>query len=41
MRAAFEAGRAMAKQPEPWSSTPPDLGDIPSWALKAIEKDVE
>jgi hypothetical protein len=41
MRAAFEAGRAMAKKPEPWSSTPPDLGDIPSWALKAIEKDVE
>jgi hypothetical protein len=31
----------MAKKPEPWSKTPPDLGDIPSWALKAIEKDVE
>lgn len=41
MRAAFEAGRAMAKQPEPWSSAPPDLGDIPSWALRAIEKDIE
>ncbi|KPK54673.1 MAG: hypothetical protein AMJ59_24645 [Gammaproteobacteria bacterium SG8_31] len=38
MRAAFEAGRAMAKQPEPWSKTPPDLGDIPSWALKEIEE---
>ena len=36
MRAAFDAGRALAKQPEPWSSTPPDLGDIPSWALSAI-----
>ena len=38
MRAAFEAGRAMAKKPEPWSKTPPDLGDIPSWALKEIEE---
>jgi len=38
MRAAFDAGRAMAKQPEPWSRTPPDLGDIPSWALRAIEQ---
>lgn len=38
MRAAFDAGRAFAKRPEPWSRTPPDLGDIPSWALKAIEE---
>jgi hypothetical protein len=38
MRVAFDAGRALAKQPEPWSRTPPDLGDIPSWALRAIEE---
>ena len=36
MRAAFDAGRALAKQPEPWSSTPPDAGDIPPWAMDAI-----
>ncbi|HYQ73158.1 MAG TPA: patatin-like phospholipase family protein [Gammaproteobacteria bacterium] len=38
MRAAFEAGRTLAKQPDPWSSAPPNLGDIPSWALEAIEE---
>jgi hypothetical protein len=37
MRAAFDAGRAFAKQADPWSSAPPNLGDIPSWALEAIE----
>jgi predicted acylesterase/phospholipase RssA len=37
MRAAFDAGRALATQPDPWSSAPPNLGDIPSWALEAIE----
>ena len=37
MRAAFDAGRALGRQPSPWSSVPPDLGDIPSWALRAIE----
>lgn len=38
MRAAFDAGRALAKQPNAWSSAPPNLGDVPSWALKAIEE---
>lgn len=38
MRAAFDAGRALGKQPDPWSSAPPNLGDIPSWALDAVEK---
>ena len=37
MRAAFEAGRALAKQPEPWSSQPPDAGDIPPWVIDAIK----
>ena len=36
MRAAFDAGRALAKKPDPWTSTPPDSGDIPSWALKEL-----
>jgi hypothetical protein len=38
MRAAFDAGRALAKQPDPWSTVPPNLGDIPTWALEAIKK---
>jgi hypothetical protein len=37
MRAAFDSGRALAKQPDPWSSTPPDVGDIPPWAIDAID----
>jgi len=37
MRAAFDAGRAMAKQPDPWLRKPPDAGDIPPWAMDAIE----
>ena len=38
MRAAFDAGRALAMQPEPWSSVPPNVGDIPAWALEAIQE---
>jgi len=37
MRAAFDAGRALAKQPDPWSSTPPNVGDVPAWAMDAIK----
>ena len=37
MRAAFDAGRALAKQPDPWLSKPPNTGDIPPWAMDAIE----
>jgi len=36
MRAAFDAGRALATRPDPWHSAPPNTGDIPSWALKAM-----
>jgi hypothetical protein len=36
MRAAFDAGRALSMRPDPWISTPPNSGDIPSWALKAM-----
>ena len=36
MRAAFDAGRALAKQPNPWSNVPPS-GDIPAWALEALD----
>jgi hypothetical protein len=36
MRAAFDAGRALAMQPDPWKSTPPNSGDIPSWAFEAL-----
>ncbi len=38
MRAAFDAGYALALQPEPWSSVPTNLGDIPSWAWEALEE---
>ncbi|WP_430233146.1 patatin-like phospholipase family protein [Nitrosomonas communis] len=38
MRAAFDAGRALGKQPDPWSTVPPNLGDIPTWALEAIKE---
>ena len=38
MRAAFDAGRALAKQPEPWLNAPPNVGDIPAWALEAIQE---
>ena len=37
MRNGFDAGRAMAKKPDPWSNTPPMLGDFPPWVLKAIQ----
>ena len=38
MRAAFDAGRALAKHPDPWSTVPPNVGDIPTWALEAIKE---
>jgi predicted acylesterase/phospholipase RssA len=38
MRAAFERGRAMGKQEQPWANEPDNLGDIPSWAYEAIQE---
>jgi len=37
MRAAFDAGRAMAKRPDHWLTVPPNLGDLPSWAFDQIK----
>jgi hypothetical protein len=37
MRAAFDAGRAMGRQPDPWSHTPPNTGDVPKWALEQMQ----
>ena len=37
MRAAFDAGRALGKQPDHWLTVPPNLGDIPSWALELMK----
>jgi predicted acylesterase/phospholipase RssA len=34
MRAAFDAGRALGAQDNPWQSTPTGSGDIPAWAFK-------
>jgi patatin-like phospholipase len=36
MRAAFNAGRALAAQANPWHDMPTNSGDIPSWALKQL-----
>jgi hypothetical protein len=36
MRSAFDAGRALAMQPDPWKDTPPTAGDIPVWAFKEL-----
>ena len=36
MRAAFDAGRTLAMQPDPWKSTPPNAGDLPPWAFKEL-----
>ena len=33
LRAAFDAGRALGAQDNPWQSTPPNSGDIPAWAF--------
>lgn len=37
MQAAFDAGFALGKRENPWSSTPPNIGDVPTWVLKAVE----
>jgi hypothetical protein len=37
MRAAFDAGYALAQQPDPWASEPPNVGDIPAWAMDSIK----
>jgi hypothetical protein len=36
MRAAFDAGRALGAQNNPWQSTPTNSGDIPSWVFKEM-----
>ena len=36
MRAAFEAGRALARQPDPWQTLPPNSGDLPPWAFQEL-----
>jgi hypothetical protein len=36
MRAAFDAGRALAAQENPWQNVPTNAGDIPPWALKEM-----
>jgi predicted acylesterase/phospholipase RssA len=36
MRAAFDAGRALGAQDNPWQNVPTNSGDIPPWALKEM-----
>lgn len=38
IRTGYDAGRALAKQPDPWLSVPPNLGDIPTSAIDAIKE---
>ena len=37
MRAAFDAGRALGKQPDHWMTVPPNVGDVPSWVFEQIK----
>jgi hypothetical protein len=37
MRAAFDAGRALGKQPDHWLTVPPNLGDIPTWVFEQVK----
>ena len=37
MRAAFDAGRALAKQRDPWSHAPPKIHGISDWAFKVLD----
>lgn len=37
MRAAFEAGRALGAQDNPWHDTPTSSGDLPSWAYTQLK----
>jgi predicted acylesterase/phospholipase RssA len=37
MRAAFDAGRALGAQDDPWQNMPPSSGDMPAWALELMK----
>jgi predicted acylesterase/phospholipase RssA len=36
MRAAFDSGRALGTQDNPWRGTPPNSGDLPPWVFKEM-----
>ena len=36
MRAAFDAGYALGRQPNPWMTVPPSVGDVPMWVLEQV-----
>jgi predicted acylesterase/phospholipase RssA len=36
MRAAFDAGRALGAQDNPWQGTPASTGDLPPWVYKQL-----
>ena len=38
MQAAFDAGRNLGRQDQPWARVPPRTGDLPDWADKAIHQ---
>ena len=38
MRAGFQAGYELGRQPAPWSHEPPILGDLPQWMLDIVRQ---
>ena len=38
MRAAFDAGRALAKQPDPWSHAAPKMPDLGDWTVALLRE---
>jgi hypothetical protein len=37
MRAAFDAGYALGRKPDPWMTVPPSAGDVPAWVLEQVK----
>ena len=36
MRAAFDAGLALGKQPDPWKHAPPNFGGTSTWVMEVF-----
>ena len=39
MRAAFDAGLVLGRQPDPWKHTQPNLGSTPTWVMDMFLKE--
>jgi hypothetical protein len=38
MQAAYDAGLVLGREPDPWTNTPPNNGDLPEWAADALHE---